>query len=219
MTKAKVIGYLENLFVVVLVVGGGYFALSGMSSSEEKAKPVASKSQPAKKAKPKQYTESDFYWDDKTRPHKEAIIAGVNKLARENAKCKIIDPSSAYISIHKGTPANPVFYVPCGQGATMFNAFFSRSEAMSSSQLTAKANISKGAAITACRERAKQLANHPSTVDFSVLMDAAYTAHGGGRTTLISTFTAKNSFNLEQKFKIRCLFDGGNMLESTVNEI
>jgi len=77
----------------------------------------------ADSSEPKVLSEGDFYFDKKTLPYKTVIIAGVNKVHRENSRCKEIDPSSAYISSSKGTVSDPVFYVTCGSGANVFNAF------------------------------------------------------------------------------------------------
>ncbi|MBN49956.1 MAG: hypothetical protein CMN85_10475 [Spongiibacteraceae bacterium] len=165
------------------------------------------------------YTEKDIYIDDKTRPYKDLIVAGINKVARENSRCKRMEPSSAYISGSRGTKDNPVFFVTCYEGNNPFNVWFSKSDIEGGKHIAAKGNISRRDAVSACRKRAKQLANHPSTVRFSAIMDAAYTPHPGGNTSLYSTFTAKNSFNLEQKFKIKCLFKGSTMVESVVTEI
>jgi len=49
-------------------------------------------------------------------------------------------------------------------------------------------------------------------------MDLAVTEHPNGRTRVNSTFTAKNSFNLEVKFKIACLLDENGFIEANINE-
>lgn len=164
------------------------------------------------------FTEADFLWDKKTSPYKKVIIDGVNKVYRENSRCKHIDPSSAYISSSKGTKDNPVFFVTCGKGAGAFNAYFSKSDVEGGSQLKAKKNIDRASAVQACEDYAKNNATHPSTVSFSRVMDLAVVDHPSGRTTVTSTFTAKNSFNTKLKFNIRCLFDGSQLLEGNISE-
>ena len=72
------------------------------------------------------FTEADFIFDRKTRPYKNILIAGVNRIHRENSRCKNIEPSSAYISGSKGSKSNPVFFVTCGKGVKAFNVFFSK---------------------------------------------------------------------------------------------
>lgn len=74
------------------------------------------------------FTAEDFIFDNKTRPYKSILVAGVNRIHRENAGCKDIDPSSAYISGSRGSKSDPVFFVTCGKGAKVFNVFFSKSE-------------------------------------------------------------------------------------------
>lgn len=164
------------------------------------------------------FTEKDFIWDKNTSPYKEIIIAGVNKVYRENARCKDIDPSSAYISGSKDTKENPVFFVTCGKGRNTFNAFFSKSDIEKDNRLAEKKHIEKSKAVDLCESYAKQHATHPSTVKFSRVMDLAITEHPNGRTRVTSTFTAKNSFNLEVKFNISCLLDDSGLIEANIIE-
>ena len=145
-------------------------------------------------------------------------MAGVNKVYRENARCKDIDPSSAYISSSKGTKDNPVFFVTCGKGRNTFNAFFSKADVEKDKRLTEKKHIDKSNAVDLCEAYAKQQATHPSTVDFSRIMDLAITEHPNGRTRVTSTFTAKNSFNLEVKFNISCLLEASGLIEANIIE-
>lgn len=164
------------------------------------------------------FTEEDFYWDAKSKPHKQTIIAGVNKIHSENARCAQIDPSSAAVSSSKGTKADPVFYVTCGEGAGVFNVFFSKSEVAAGTPMTAAQHIERVRAADLCERYVKSHANHPSTVDFSRVMDLQVIEHPNGRTTLNSTFTAKNSLNLETKHKIRCLLDKRGLIEGHISE-
>jgi hypothetical protein len=165
-----------------------------------------------------EFTEADFMWDKNTTPHKKTIIAGVNKVHKENVNCKKIDPYSAYLSSSKGTAADPVFYVTCGEGVNSFNAFFSKSEVDKNKKLSAIKHIDKNTVIQNCEEYAKNNATHPSTVDFSRIMDLVVVEHPNGNTTVTSSFTAKNSFNLELKYNIRCLSNAGGLFEASINE-
>lgn len=164
------------------------------------------------------FSEADFSFDKKTRPYKNIIIAGVNKIHRENSRCKNIDPSSAYISGSKGSKSNPVFFVTCGKGYKVFNVFFSKSDVEKDKKFRAKKHISKSRATNLCENYAKSNATHPSTVDFSRIMDLSVYETPNGRTRVTSTFTAKNSFNLELKHKISCLLDSGGLIEASINE-
>lgn len=165
-----------------------------------------------------QFTEADFVWDKETSPHKKTIVAGVNKVHRENSRCKTIDPGSAYISSSKGSASDPVFFVTCGTGANTFNAFFSKSEIEKGATLATTKHIDRSRAIALCESYAKSKTNHPSTFSFSRIMDLAVNEHPNGRTTVMSSFTAKNSFNLELKHNIRCLLDGSGLIEATITE-
>ena len=164
------------------------------------------------------FTEADFSFDDKTQQYENIIIAGVNKIHRENARCKDIDASSAYISSSKGSASNPVFYVTCGKDAQVFNVFFSKSDVENDKQFRARQHISKSNATDLCEGYAKSSASHPSTVDFSRIMDLSIYETPNGRTRVTSTFTAKNSFNLELKYVISCLLDNNGLIEADITE-
>lgn len=168
-----------------------------------------------------EFTEADFGWDKNTRPHKKTIVAGVNKVYRENSRCKTINPSSAYISSSKGSPSDPVFYVTCGSGATAFNAFnafFSKSEVENGIALGAAKHIDRDRAIALCKSYVKSKTNHPSTFSFSRVMDLVIDEHPNGRTSVWSSFAARNSFNLELKHNVRCIFDGSGLIEANISE-
>lgn len=162
------------------------------------------------------YVESDVYWDDDTSKFKKQIVTMINKISRENAGCKQIDPSSVAKSTSRSKPNEPVFFVTCSEGSNAFNVWFRPTDIMTT--MTATPPIRQGDATLACEQAAKAKATHPSTVDFSRFLDVAYSARPDGRVSLTSSFLAKNSFNLELKFNIRCLFDGNTMIEATVSE-
>ncbi len=165
-----------------------------------------------------EFTEADFIWDKNTSPHKKTIVAGVNKVHRENSRCKTIDPGTAYISSSKGSPSDPVFYVTCGTGANVFNAFFSKSEVSRGTMLAASKHIDRSRAINLCESYAQSKAIHPSTFSFSHVMDLSVNEHPNGRTTVTSSFIAKNSFNLGLKHNIRCLLDTSGLIEANISE-
>lgn len=70
----------------------------------------------------------------------------------------------------------------------------------------------------ACERAAKDAANNLQTVDFSRFMDVAFVPYANGNSRLISSFTAKNAFGVEGKFRIECFFEGGTMTEQNISE-
>lgn len=163
------------------------------------------------------YVESDFYWDNDTSRYKPQIVAVVNKIAQQHAGCATLDTGTVAKSSSRSKPNDPVFFVTCNPSSGVpFNVWFRHTDA--DKTFTALKPISRGDAILACEQAAKSAATHPSTVDFSRFMDVSYMAREDGRVALDSSFSAKNSFNLELKFKIRCLFDGNTLIESNVVE-
>ena len=88
----------------------------------------------------------------------------------------------------------------------------------SSEAFRAPGHIGRARALDLCEEYAKAKAAHPSTVQFSKLLNLAVSEHPNGRTQVFSSFTAKNAFNLELKFDIRCLLHEGGLIEASINE-
>ncbi len=174
---------------------------------------------PTSQQSPKFYSEKDIFWDKETAPYKDVVIRGVNKVAKENKRCASLDPGTASKSTNKGTKKDPVFFVTCNtnQGEA-FNVFFSKSDVEKGVALTEAKHVDSMTAIRACEQYAKTIANHPSTVDFSYF-NAVTQDYPNGRTRVQSTFTAKNSFNLEEKFAVNCLFDSNGFIEGNVGEV
>ena len=102
----------------------------------------------------------------------------------------------------------------------MFNVWFRPDEVTDQSHSFAAIKpIDRTVAVNSCEAAAKNAATHPSTVDFSRIMDLGYAALPSGRSEVVSSFTAKNAFNLEIKYQIRCLYDGNQMIEASIWEI
>ena len=59
---------------------------------------------------------------------------------------------------------------------------------------------------------------HPSTVHFSKMMSLTVRQLGDGQTQVFSTFTAKNSFNMELTYNIVCLVNTNGMISGRITE-
>lgn len=68
-----------------------------------------------------------------------------------------------------------------------------------------------------CKEEVEARVMHPSSVDMAAFT-ADFNEDTDGRSTLNSTFTAKNSFNLESEFRVRCLFENGTLVDVSISE-
>lgn len=158
-----------------------------------------------------------FYWDDKTEPYKEIIVKGVNQVYQNNSRCQSIDPSSAYISSSKGSKSNPVFYVTCEQGAEIFNVFFSKSDVQTNSDLTPESHIEKSKAVELCEKYVKENSVLPESTEFSKILDLSIKEHGNGRTSVFSSFSAKNRLNEEKSYNVSCLLDSTGLIEGNIN--
>lgn len=168
----------------------------------------------------REFTEADFLWDNDTAGIKPVIIKAVNRIHQEDPRCReAIYPSSvAKSSMESKAQKKAVFFVNCGEGTNSVNVYFDAKRADDPTPFRAPGHIDQTRAIELCEAYSKANATHPSTVDFSRFMDLAISEHPNGRTQVISSFTAKNSFNLELKFRIRCLFDENGMIEANISE-
>jgi hypothetical protein len=168
----------------------------------------------------RQFTEGDFHWDADTAKAKQLIVNAVNRIQREDKRCSesIYPASVAKSSSKTKTASNPVFFVTCGDGINAVNVYFDAARANDHTPFTPPVHIDRATAVNLCESYAKSNATHPSTVSFSRFRDLAVSEHANGRTTVVSTFTAKNSFNLELTYSIRCLLDGGGFIEGVINE-
>lgn len=81
----------------------------------------------------------------------------------------------------------------------------------------AKDMFTESDGLVACMQAAKSASAHPSTVEFSTSA-VSYSLAKDGTIILTSFFTARNSYNLELKYRIRCLFDGKKLVGTRINE-
>ncbi len=163
------------------------------------------------------YVAEDFFWDKDSSKYKQQIVAVANKIAQEHAGCSALDTATIALSPSRSKPNDPVFFVTCNPPSGMpFNVWFRPSD--TDRAFPAARPIAQGDAILACEAAAKAAATHPSTVDFSRFLDVAYSKREDGHVALDSSFMARNAFNLEQKYRIRCLFDGSTLIESNITE-
>lgn len=72
------------------------------------------------------FEEKDFQWDPLLTHYKRIVIAGVNRLARENPDCATLDPGT--LQYEGGTPDDPSFVVTCGEPGHTIHAHFSKTD-------------------------------------------------------------------------------------------
>lgn len=166
----------------------------------------------------RKYVVDDFMWDKHTTPYKAKLVAAVNRIVKENDRCPSVETSSLSKSDSRSSPGKPMFYVTC-QGSQPFNVWFGPEDAADQNKtFSAIRNVGRTDAVMACERSAKQAANNPQTVDFSHFMDVAFVPYPNGNSRLISSFTAKNAFGVEGKFRIECFFEGGTQTETNISE-
>lgn len=202
--------WIYGLFIVIVIT-------IGMSAFEEQTGTHRYSEHGVQKSI-KQYAEDDFYWDKNTKPHKDVIMRGAHKVLKENDRCFDIDPGTVDVSMNRGTKDNPHFYIYCkdASGET-FIAYWAKSDVTNNEKLAALKNIDHGQANKLCKEAVIKDANHPSTVDYSML-NAGFKDWPNGRTRVETTFKAKNSYGLEIKHNVSCLFEGGVIIDLQIKE-
>lgn len=164
------------------------------------------------------FTEEDVPWYEVTAPYKKVIVAGLNRIHAGNRNCKYISPASVDISKTLSRLGDPMFFVMCGGGKDVHTVYFSLSDIESGKIFSTPQYIEKMRAMSLCEGSARSAANHPSTVKISRILDYRVREFPNGRTRIDTTFKARNSFNLEEKFHIRCLLDEDGLIESDISE-
>ena len=174
--------------------------------------------QPLKPGETRQFTEADFLWDEDTAKAKAVIIRAVNRIHQEDPRCKdaIQLYSVAKADTESKAQKKPVYFVSCGHDGTI--VYFDAKRADDPTPFRAPGYIDKTKAADLCEAYAKTKASHPSTVDFSRVLDLNVSEGPNGRTQVNSTFTARNSFGLELKFQIQCWFDENRFIEGRIAE-
>jgi hypothetical protein len=185
--------------------------------AQDVAAPSAAKSASAASTP---FPESAYEFDKDTKPYKAIVMKGVERLRREDARCAIrIDPNTAELSIHQLNKKDPEFAVICGatrEHGDIASVRFTASEVASPEPMKAPVHINLDQA-EFCHAYAKGRSAHPSTVDFK--LGATRTAEApNGNTDITDQFTAKNSFNLELTYNVRCLFNEHGFIEANVEE-
>jgi hypothetical protein len=75
------------------------------------------------------YTEADFTWSDPIlMANKATVIAGVNKLARENPACATLDPKSVHFDGNHGNPDDLAFELDCTAGGKKSPQYFTQED-------------------------------------------------------------------------------------------
>lgn len=164
------------------------------------------------------FTQADFEWTKRTKPYASIIVAGVNKVLRENPRCKQVNTGSVDISSTKGSRENPVFYVTCDDSnGDPFNIFFSKADVNKGTALSGK-HIEHAQAVNICEAAAKSKSTNPSTVKFSRTYSLAIVDFQNGRTSVRSKFTAANKLGSEGTYQIECMLTSSGLIDVTVRE-
>lgn len=170
------------------------------------------------------FTEEDILWHEVTAPHKTEIVEIINRIARENARCEKLLPSTVYKAGSRSSPGDTVFYVTCEADQTKagvspyFNVYFRASDASGDKNFAAKDFIQKETAAKQCASVANEVAINPDSVVFSPSGKLDFTTYPSGRARLVTDFSAKTPSGVNMPYTINCLFDGDKLIETHVLE-
>ena len=159
------------------------------------------------------YTSADFEWPAGTGSDRARVVKVVNRIMAERSTCEAIDPASL-AKVSDGP--NSMFMVGC-VGEEYQTVQFSPADADNGRDFAVYAPIDKGVAFGICKDAARARTNHPSTFEMSA-WDVDFRDDGDGRTQIISSFSARNAFNLELTFDVVCDFTGETLTDVRISE-
>ena len=167
------------------------------------------------------YTEKDVFWHDEIKPYKAVIVAGLNKIVRENKRCKSVLSKLVLISDTRGSKDDPVFFFTCKTGnpdpvKAYFNVYFSASDIELGTTFEAQIHMDRNTAIIRCERHTRGQAIDPRSVDFPAL-GAAVTQYPDGRTKVVTSFKAKNLLGNVTQHRATCLFDRNSLVDAWIN--
>lgn len=163
------------------------------------------------------YERGDFTWPEGSGPVREAVVQIANRIMAQRPECVALDIENLVLT---GPAERGTFSLPCFAGTEMISFDFRATDAKSGhgfDPIEPVEAIDKMAAFYACQEAIQARSAHPSTVSVS-LMDYEFTVDDVGNSNARSTFTAKNSFGLELKFRAVCSFEGTSLSNVIVEE-
>ncbi|SFL23819.1 zinc ribbon domain-containing protein [Azotobacter beijerinckii] len=138
----------------------------------------------------------------------------LNVLRRENEFCRQeLYPYNAGMSSQQPDPANPSFFVMCGdKKITVLH--FSWMDVVNKQAPVSPVAITRNEAFRVCRDYARSQVDRPDALEVSGIMDLAFTANDNGTAILFTTATAKNGLGAEMKYNVRCSFSRQTLTES-----
>lgn len=149
--------------------------------------------------------------------YRDDVAQMANLLRERHPHCRDqLDPLNIALSSQQDNPANPRFFAQCGRGAAPVVVHFTWMDAVNKTlpaEPVRAPTISRSAAASACESAARKEASHPTTVEFSRVWDAAFREREDGSALYASRFSAQNAFGVEQRFDIRCRFQGQTISE------
>ena len=148
-------------------------------------------------------------WDKTINKYGINGVKKINELLPKAAELMSKNPTCdklAYVAhSDKGNPNNIIIFGDCNNGARFYlseKEIAEQNVPLSKKQKLEKMELQL---MNACDEIVKSHLTHPSTFDKSIYRSGVTTDEY--KTTVLVGFTAKNSFNLELKYKAICVFN------------
>jgi len=159
------------------------------------------------------YGPADFEWVNGSARYQKAILTVVNRVMVQNPKCDAFNSQSIMMNKDR---AGPLIKVACF-GETEQTVDFRPDDATNGRSFAPVDPIDEKTAREACWAAAKERATHPSTVDISTF-GGQFQPYEDGTASYRTTFSARNSFNLQLNYTIRCSFKGGEFTAVDIQE-
>lgn len=159
------------------------------------------------------YREADIEWPTGSKSYRTAALTVVNRLVDENPKCDAINTRS--LLVRKDGDGAKLHVVCFGKPEQSVD--FRPADATNGRSFVPIEPTTQDVARRVCEAGALQRTMHPSTADFAI-MSADFATRTDGTSTYKTTFTAKNGFNLELKFRVECELTGEDLTSVDVFE-
>ena len=118
----KQVHLLTGIIVSVLAISVYRLTLSSPVLSSQAAPPR----EPSMAA-----LEEQLQWDEATRPYRDSIVTGLDRLARTDTRCSRVEPASlSLISRSGGVLQGPVFEITCTGGARSVALMFTSTDSL-----------------------------------------------------------------------------------------
>jgi hypothetical protein len=210
-------GFAVAIILILLFTGKPASPTNEAPSSQTvSAQPDADTAPPSPPKKV--YKASDIEWEyaEDAIPYKAKVVAGINKLLRDNKRCEDVQTTSLYRA-EGFTKKNPKFFIICeAKDGTSFGTTFYLKDVDSSVRFGAAPIIKEEQAKRLCEEKTLEEPNGLSSISFRLFFNGNFIPHPDGRATIALGFSAVNALGIRGDYRVACSFSGLALTEHRI---